>query len=539
MDFDLDFESKNIEGHEMLCALFSIVFKGSYTNTQGTITLPPGSNTLIQEVFTLAFYNDLDPIIIKIKQHITDEDIVAQQAYEIIRLIALKVGFTDGLALDLLRAWMNYEDIIFDTKPVYREHFIHQIYVFLLGCLFLDKLFNSALDELYHPEAEMKSEWKLRFVRRWFLASVFHDIGYPAEAVSEISRSLNNNFFNRIPNFEIKKIEIEEFEKEKNIDEIIKQISKLTVEPELFNPDGFFEPLITSPSTPTSAPTSAPASTPVSTPVSTPASTLASAETNPGFAPISSSTLFTTDSIQRLFTDEFRQTRDHGVMGSVFFLKTALVDIAELYNFYDPTKVDREKERSQIILDLFVSAAAIACHNIRSSSFPGYTIDFNERPIAALLCLCDEFQEWDRKQRDPRWANRQTSIEKLAYQNNNLNFQLKHKDTKDFKFKSSHAFFISSINQLFRKNLSDHKHVFFDTLTITGLLCYNELIVKQSVIPVEKDRGRYQLEIFTKSLDPNTGNYNSRSIGENECSGERNKTVRKSSCIKCLLFQPR
>jgi DNA-binding NarL/FixJ family response regulator len=75
--------------------------------------------------------------------------------------------------ISLVRRFYAMDEILY-TIPRYRDHFLHQIKVFLLGYCILNALNRSR--RLEGTTLGQKNSMKL-----WFLASVFHDVGYPFE----------------------------------------------------------------------------------------------------------------------------------------------------------------------------------------------------------------------------------------------------------------------------------------------------------------------------------------------------------------------
>lgn len=74
--------------------------------------------------------------------------------------------------VQILRRFLYIEEILY-TIPKYRDHFFHQIKVFLLGFCILNALNKrGCLDRDLAGEDGMKL---------WFMTSAFHDIGYPFE----------------------------------------------------------------------------------------------------------------------------------------------------------------------------------------------------------------------------------------------------------------------------------------------------------------------------------------------------------------------
>ena len=62
----------------------------------------------------------------------------------------------------------------------YRDHYVHSVYVFLLGIAIYEtnETFRKVYNEFYHLE---EKEAGAHFLKYWGLAGLFHDIGYPFE----------------------------------------------------------------------------------------------------------------------------------------------------------------------------------------------------------------------------------------------------------------------------------------------------------------------------------------------------------------------
>lgn len=84
---------------------------------------------------------------------------------------------------DLTKLLKDFEPLL-QNLPQYRDHFIHQFQVFQLGCVIIDKYFNEfkkAYSSRYKKivgEKVDSSNIKRNLEFTWFLASAFHDIGY-------------------------------------------------------------------------------------------------------------------------------------------------------------------------------------------------------------------------------------------------------------------------------------------------------------------------------------------------------------------------
>ncbi len=78
--------------------------------------------------------------------------------------------------VEVLRRFLNIEEILY-TVPHYRDHFFHQIKVFLLGYCIINALNRG--NRLNGTLLADKIGMKL-----WFMAAAFHDIGYPFEKMT-------------------------------------------------------------------------------------------------------------------------------------------------------------------------------------------------------------------------------------------------------------------------------------------------------------------------------------------------------------------
>lgn len=68
------------------------------------------------------------------------------------------------------------EDILLHNTE-YRDHFLHQFQVFLLGAYIIDKLYDEEKDYIKH----LNRSYKCRIEKVWLLASTYHDFNYSIE----------------------------------------------------------------------------------------------------------------------------------------------------------------------------------------------------------------------------------------------------------------------------------------------------------------------------------------------------------------------
>jgi CheY-like chemotaxis protein len=76
----------------------------------------------------------------------------------------------------VIRKFLDLEEILYSI-PRYRDHFFHQVKVFLLGFCIINELNSRKL--VKGKIIDNKNGMKI-----WFLTSVFHDIGYPFEKIN-------------------------------------------------------------------------------------------------------------------------------------------------------------------------------------------------------------------------------------------------------------------------------------------------------------------------------------------------------------------
>ncbi|MGD0277362.1 MAG: hypothetical protein ABSB79_15130 [Syntrophales bacterium] len=85
-----------------------------------------------------------------------------------------------------MSAWRQFQ--LFNKKilssiPYYRDHFVHQFIVFLLGAVILDRLNNLPdLAKCYPAYRNLQEEKKkAKIEHAWVMTSLFHDVAYPLQ----------------------------------------------------------------------------------------------------------------------------------------------------------------------------------------------------------------------------------------------------------------------------------------------------------------------------------------------------------------------
>lgn len=104
--------------------------------------------------------------------------------------------------LDLVKIMKRYEENTGDLIEKQRDHFIHSVNVFLLGLAIYSQnksyrdtfkayILDSPYEKYYRIDEEFSHE---EFLYRWGVASLFHDIGYPVEIIGkQLNKFINDS----------------------------------------------------------------------------------------------------------------------------------------------------------------------------------------------------------------------------------------------------------------------------------------------------------------------------------------------------------
>lgn len=93
--------------------------------------------------------------------------------------------------------WKRIEQILYPSEKNYRDHLQHQLYVYLLGSIVIESIFDKAFNEVIKNLLDIpdtnKVKYRTHFV--WMMASTFHDYAYPIQKFDTISNSISNFFW--------------------------------------------------------------------------------------------------------------------------------------------------------------------------------------------------------------------------------------------------------------------------------------------------------------------------------------------------------
>lgn len=271
--------------------------------------------------------------------------------------------------MDLLDVLRRYEENAATLIDRQRDHYIHSVNVFILGlCIYIQNTgFREAFDTTNLNKTEYLNSYDTKheeFFYRWGIAALFHDVGYPIEIIGkQLSKFLE--FVSSVGGGALLKsrIEFENFAELNQIAEIASR-SEFT---------GAYK------------------------------NKYASSRDLDLFKPIDllayklHLSLGVDLNVIKAALDGFVDTMakfgfiDHGFYSAIIVLKW--------YGFLIQSCRYKPEYFFYPVLD---SASAILLHNyyknvIMKAPFEKGSLLTHEHPIAFLLILCDELQEWDRK----------------------------------------------------------------------------------------------------------------------------------------------
>lgn len=103
--------------------------------------------------------------------------------------------------IDLVDIMKKYEENTGDLIEKQRDHFLHSVNVFLLGLAIYSQnkhyrnafetyVFNSPYEKYYMIDGKLSNE---EFLYRWGIAALFHDVGYPVEIIGkQLNKFIND-----------------------------------------------------------------------------------------------------------------------------------------------------------------------------------------------------------------------------------------------------------------------------------------------------------------------------------------------------------
>jgi hypothetical protein len=272
----------------------------------------------------------------------------------------------------LLEDFKSYEVLLLEL-PGYRDHFIHQFQVFLLGSIIIELMYKESFSDenskrssgkkaksfsdYYHLSLHMgagpRSE-DFEADLAWLIASCFHDVAYPIQR----SDQLFNNFFKKFMGLDniVEKVSLCKVFLDSNYGKLIDELCDLYVNLKFCDRPWKYD----------------------------------SRDIR---------NIYLNDRFNRAIRISLMEKRDHGVLGSLILLHQSKGGGAEY---------------SKII---YPAALAIALHNDIFKNSLQDNILFEENPLGFLLIYCDLIQEWGRGKDDTLDTPKLKNIQ-VRYDNN-------------------------------------------------------------------------------------------------------------------------
>lgn len=274
--------------------------------------------------------------------------------------------------LDLVKIMKKYEENTGDLIEKQRDHFIHSVNVFILGLAiysqnknyrnkFREYVLKSPYKKYYRINGDFSNE---EFLYRWGVASLFHDIGYPFEIIGKQLNKFINDGIKSISNAYGVETAID-FKDFNNFNTILKINPDFTDKYRETYPESKFLNLF--------KPTDIMAHKIIT-----------------DFQSINITEL--TKHLD-IFVDIMADNEfiDHGFFSSILVL-----------NSYGYLIQNYAKDNDFFFYPIVDSATAILLHNyyrrvLHKKPFNLDSLDPEMSPLAFLLILCDELQEWNRQ----------------------------------------------------------------------------------------------------------------------------------------------
>jgi len=273
------------------------------------------------------------------------------------------------------------EPLLTELYPKYRDHYIHQFQVFLLGALIIDILMRN-------EKIKSKNDF---LSKSWLLAASFHDFAYPIQKYDDyISHFFKQSLSIEEPlSFLELKNNYTEYSFSSHVEHILCSISKC------FNDKDF------------------------------------KGETGTN----------NFNKIRQFFYHEITKNKNHGLMGSLGLLKK-FEDKIDFVHILLPAAVAIALHDDEIWQPFHGLEAnnggkeeeeeCITC--VRKIG-PLGKLDFGAYPLVFLLILCDNIQDWGRHYKDKKWEKptqeADTRLRNLFFDSGKLIIQLFFNDTRE------------------------------------------------------------------------------------------------------------
>ena len=270
---------------------------------------------------------------------------------------------------DLLDVLLNYEKSAATLIDRQRDHYIHSVNVFLLGlCIYSqNKNFRAAFDLVNLDKSDYSLSYDTRheeFFYRWGLAALFHDVGYPIEIIGKQFKKFMN-FATKVENDNVVKshLAFEDYDDLNSITEIIPKRDFI------LNYYQKYESCV--------------------------------------YVDLLKPTDLLAHKLHLSLGVDLKEIKDAlnnfvNIMAEFGFIDHGFYSAIILLRWYGYLIQKSQYKPEYFFYPILDSASAILLHNyyrnvIMKPPFGKGSLAADEHPIAFLLILCDELQEWNRE----------------------------------------------------------------------------------------------------------------------------------------------
>ena len=293
--------------------------------------------------------------------------------------------------LKLVNMMKEYEDNTGKLIEKQRDHFIHSVNVFVLGLavysqnvnyqeIFEDYIERSPYNKYYRIDGEVSGE---EFLYRWGIASLFHDIGYPVEIIGkQLAKFVNDGSQSISSRYEVDTaVNFKNFNELNAIVKVDPNFAKVYREdyPEtnfinLYKPTDIMAHQIF-------------------TDLYVDEDVNAIDEFNSISSDLKMLILHLDNFVDYMAENKFI---DHGFFSAIFVLNSYA---ALMQKYYSDQKMEKY---AYFFYPVANSATSILLHNyyrgtLQNKPFELGQLEPKKNPLAFMLILCDELQEWNRR----------------------------------------------------------------------------------------------------------------------------------------------
>jgi len=120
----------------------------------------------LEDVQHIAYGQQLKELAFNYRQRVQDDHKIALETIKSLWRLRFEIDYPD-IQKDF--------EVVLLLDPKYRDHFLHQFQVFMLGALIIDRFYNTVWARQFENSFHSKLE------DAWLAASTYHDFNYPIE----------------------------------------------------------------------------------------------------------------------------------------------------------------------------------------------------------------------------------------------------------------------------------------------------------------------------------------------------------------------